>query len=94
MEGKNIKNKILENIYLSQEEKIDELIKNTNAIVKNKLNKIDKEKVLEKYNIKEVKDLIEKIEENNNMKTSYIIKEIYKQGFADGVNLLRECIDK
>ena len=62
MEGKNIKNKILENIYLSQEEKIDELIKNTNAIVKNKLNKIE--------------------------------KEIYKQGFADGVNLLRECIDK
>ena len=48
--------------------------------------------ILEKYNNKELNDLINKIEENNNIKISYLSKKIYKQGFIDGVNLLLECL--
>ena len=94
MENENIKNNILEKIYFSQEEKIDEIIKQTMKEIKDKLNDINTEEIIEKYNIKEIKDLIEKIEENNNIKISYLIREIYKQGFADGVGLIKECIDK
>ena len=85
-----MENKILERIYFSQEEKIDEIIKQTNIKIKDKLKEIKKEEILKKYDIKEIKELIENIEENNNIKISYLIKEIYKQGFIDGVKIVRE----
>ncbi len=92
MNSENIKNKLLEKIYLSQEEKIDEIIKEAKNELNNKLIKTNKEIILEKYNNKELNDLINKIEENNNIKISYLSKKIYKQGFIDGVNLLLECL--
>ena len=92
MKSENIKNKLLEKIYLSQEEKIDEIIKEAKNELNNKLIKTNKEIILEKYNNKELNDLINKIEENNNIKISYLSKKIYKQGFIDGVNLLLECL--
>ena len=88
---KKDENKILEKIYLLQEEKIDKIIRQINIEIKNKLKKINKEEILKKYNIKEISQLIEDIEENNNIKMSYLMKEIYKQGFIDGVNLIEEC---
>lgn len=92
MNSENIKNKLLEKIYLSQEEKIDEIIKEAKNELNNKLIKTNKEIILEKYNNKELNDLINKIEENNNVKISYLSKKIYEQGFIDGVNLLLECL--
>lgn len=92
MNSENIKNKLLEKIYLSQEEKIDEIIKEAKNELNNKLIKTNKEIILEKYNNKELNNLINKIEENNNIKISYLSKKIYKQGFIDGVNLLLECL--
>ena len=92
MNSENIKNKLLEKIYLSQEEKIDEIIKEAKNELNNKLIKTNKEIILEKYNNKELNNLINKIEENNNIKISYLSKKIYEQGFIDGVNLLLECL--
>ena len=40
---------------------------------------------------KQVENLIKNIEENNNIKNSIIMQEMYKQGFIDGVNLIMEC---
>lgn len=92
MNSENIKNKLLEKIYLSQEEKTDEIIKEAKNELNNKLIKTNKEIILEKYNNKELNNLINKIEENNNIKISYLSKKIYEQGFIDGVNLLLECL--
>ena len=92
MENKG--NQMLEKIYFSQEEKIDATIKQSMREIKDKLNEVNIEEIIEKYDIKEIKDLIEKIEENNNIKLAYLIKKIYEQGFADGVNLIKECTDK
>ena len=64
-----------------------------------------KEKIIEKiYNCKfeELdKIIIDKIKENkinikdenekNNIQKSIMMKEMYKQGFIDGVNLILEC---
>lgn len=94
MKGENIKNKLLEKVYLSQEEKIDEILKEAKNGLNNKLIETNQERILKKYNNKEVSDLIDKIEENNNIKISYLNKKMYEQGFIDGVNLLLECLYK
>lgn len=94
MNSENIKNKLLEKLYLSQEEKIDEILKEAKNEVNNKLIETNQVRILKKYNNKEISDLIDKIEENNNIKMSYFNKRLYKQGFIDGVNLLLECLYK
>lgn len=46
-----------------------------------------------KEKIKEEKDRIEKVEEEekNSVKNSIIMKAMYEQGFKDGVNLIIDC---
>lgn len=84
---------ILEQIYLSQESKIDDIIQETNNEIKGKLNKIDIAEILEKYsNDKELQNVFEKIEDNYNIKVSYLNKKIYEQGFIDGVKLMLEAL--
>ena len=94
MNSEDIRNKLLEKLYLSQEEKIDEILKEAKNELNNKLIETNQEKILKKYNNKELNDLIDEIEENNNIKMSYFNKKLYKQGFIDGVNLLIECLYK
>lgn len=84
---------ILEQIYLSQESKIDDIIQEANNEIKGKLNKIDIAEILEKYsNDKELQNVFEKIEDNYNIKVGYLNKKIYEQGFIDGVKLMLEAL--
>ena len=41
---------------------------------------------------KELKEVFNKIEDNYNMRITEYNKEIYKQGFIDGVNLILNCL--
>ena len=45
------------------------------------------QEIKEKLIRKQLEQLLKEIEENNNIKNSIIMKERYKQGFIDGVNL-------
>ena len=78
MEEENLKEKdIIEIIYNSQEEQIDKIIKKVNKEIKEELKTINKEAA---------------IEDNYNIKITKYNKEMYKQGFIDGVNLMINCL--
>ena len=79
MEEENLKEKdIIEIIYNSQEEQIDKIIKKANKEIKEDLKTINTEAA---------------IEDNYNIKITKYNKEIYKQGFIDGVNLIINCLN-
>ncbi len=83
---------IISIIYKSQEEKIDELLKKADKNVKEKLTKVSLEKIIKDNNFTEkLKEEFDKIEENYNIVITEYNKEIYKQGFIDGVNLILNC---
>ena len=78
MEEENLKEKdIIEIIYNSQEEQIDKIIKKVNKEIKEELKTINTEVA---------------IEDNYNIKITKYNKEMYKQGFIDGVNLMINCL--
>lgn len=78
MEEEKLKEKdIIEIIYKSQEEQIDKIIKKANKEIKEELKTINKEAA---------------IEDNYNIKITKYNKEMYKQGFIDGVNLMINCL--
>ena len=91
---KDLKEKdIINIIYCAQEEKIDKILKKADEILKGKLEKINLERIIEDSNCaKELKDAFNKIEDNNNIKITEYNKELYKQGFIDGVNLILNCL--
>ena len=91
---KDLKEKdIINIIYYAQEEKIDKILKKADEILKGKLEKINLERIIEDSNCaKELKDAFNKIEDNNNIKITEYNKELYKQGFIDGVNLILNCL--
>ena len=82
---------IIENIYQSKYEELDEKI--IKKIKENK-NKFSKIKELEIKDIKikdQIEEQIKNIEENNNIKNAIIKEEMYKQGLKDGINLIILC---
>ena len=82
---------IIENIYHSKYEELDEKI--IKKIKENK-NKFLKIKELEIKDIKiknQIEEQIKNIEENNNIKNAIIKEEMYKQGLKDGINLIILC---
>ena len=85
---------MLEKIFLAREEKIDNILKSSIKKINKKLINTNKDEILKKYNDKELFNLIENIEENYNIKISYLNEKIYEQGFIDGVNLIIECLNK
>ena len=91
---KDLKEKdIINIIYYAQEEKIDKILKKADERLKGKLEKINLERIIEDSNCaKELKDAFNKIEDNNNIKITEYNKELYKQGFIDGVNLILNCL--
>lgn len=95
MEKENLKEKdIIEIIYKSQEEQIDKIIKKVNQKIKEELKTINTEVVIENSNnLKELKEIFDKIEDNYNIKITKYNKEMYKQGFIDGVNLMINCLN-
>lgn len=72
---------MLEEIYIIKREEIDLVIKQAIKRVQSKLENIDYENN---------KELIEKIEENYNIKLGAICKELYIKGLKDGINLIME----
>ena len=73
---------MLEEIYNIKREEIDLVIKQAIKSIQEKLEKIDYENN---------KKLIEKIEENYNIKLGAVCKELYIKGLKDGINLMIEC---
>ena len=72
---------MLEEIYNIKREEIDLVIKQALKSVQEKLEKIDYENN---------KKMIEKIEENYNIKLGAVCKELYIKGLKDGINLIIE----
>ena len=80
-------------IYQVQDEKMDEILKKTDEILKDRLKKIDFKNIEEDSNcMKELRKIYNKIEDNYNIKITEYNKEMYKQGFIDGVNLIFTCL--
>ena len=90
----NIKKKnIINIIYQSQEEKIDKILRKTDENIKEKLDKVQLERIIkDSNNEKDLKEILNKIEDNYNIKITEYNKEMYKQGFIDGVNLILNCL--
>ena len=68
-------------------------IKQANKKIKEKIKDIDVENILENTSKpKELKKILEQIEENYSIKIAQYNKEFYEQGFIDGVNLIINCV--
>ena len=95
MDFRNFNEKnIINIIYQLQDEKIDKILKNSDKTINNKLKKIDFEKIVKNSNdAKELNEIFNKIEDNYNIKITEYNKEMYKQGFIDGVNLILNCLE-
>ena len=79
--------------YQSQEKKIAKIIKKIDENIKEKLTKINIEKIIEESNCTEqLKEIFNIIEDNYNIKITEYSKGMYKQGFIDGVNLILNCL--
>ena len=85
------KENMVEKIYKSSYEILDKIIIEKIKEKKNKFIKIEEIEINQESIKKQVENLIKNIEENNNIKNSIIMQEMYKQGFIDGVNLIMEC---
>ena len=93
MEEKLISKDIIEIIYQSEEKILNNIIIETDNKIKDKIKSINTETVLENTNKeKEIRKMLEDIEENYNIKIGEYVKEFYKQGFIDGINLMLNCL--
>lgn len=94
MNFKDLKEKNMINIlYQVQDEKIDEILKKTDKKLNDKLKQINFKEIEDDSNCEqELKEILNKIEDNYNIKITEYNKEMYKQGFIDGVNLILNCL--
>ena len=84
---------IIEMIYNAEENNIDNIIKQANKKIKEEIKDIEIEKLLkDNENSKELKEALEKIEDNYNIRITQYNKNMYKKGFIDGVNLMINCL--
>ena len=84
---------IIEVIYNAEDEQINNIIKKANKRIKDEIKDINIEKILKQNeDSKELKEILNQIEENYNIRISQYNKEMYKQGFIDGVNLMINCL--
>lgn len=94
MDKEKIENTI-ENIYEMKYEILDKKIVQKIKENKYRLKKTEENRIIEeikeKLIKKQIEQLLKEIEENNNIKNAIIMKEMYKQGFIDGVNLIIDC---
>lgn len=93
MEEKLINKDIIEIIYQAEEKELDGIIKKSDEKIKDKIKNINTKEIIEKSdNQKEIVKMLENIEENYNIKIGEYIKEFYKQGFINGINLMLNCL--
>lgn len=77
---------MLEKIYLERREEIDKIIQKAIKDIEENLVEVDYSKI--------DKTTYNALEENYNLKLSNIAKELYLQGFKDGVNLMLDIKEK
>lgn len=88
-------NQIIKKIYKGEEEKIDNIIKEANKEIKDELKVINIENIIDNANNpREVRNILNDIEDNYNIKITKYNEEMYKLGFMDGINLIIECLKK
>lgn len=88
-------NQIIKKIYKGEEEKIDNIIKEANKEIKDELKVINIENIIDNANNpREIRDILNDIEDNYNIKITKYNEEMYKLGFIDGINLIIECLKK
>ena len=81
-------------IYQSQEEKVDKIIKKIDERIRNKLKKIDIKRIRGNSNMKnDLKEVFNIMEDNYNIRITEYNKEMYKQGFIDGMILILNCLE-
>lgn len=89
MEEKLINKDIIEKLYESQEDIINEKIKEADMKIKYKIKDINYNNI---NNESEVEKILEIVEENYNIRIGEYLKELYKQGVIDGINLMINCL--
>ena len=88
-------NQIIKKIYKGEEEKIDNIIKEANKEIKDELKVINIENIIDNANnTREIRNILNDIEDNYNIKIAKYNEEMYKLGFMDGINLIIECLKK
>ena len=88
-------NQIIKKIYKGEEDKIDNIIKEANKEIKDELKVINIENIIDNANNpREVRNILNDIEDNYNIKITKYNEEMYKLGFMDGINLIIECLKK
>ena len=88
-------NQIIEKIYKGEEDKIDNIIKEANKEIKDELKVINIENIIDNANNpREIRNILNDIEDNYNIKITKYNEEMYKLGFMDGINLIIECLKK
>ena len=81
-------------IYQSQEEKVDKIIKKIDEGIRKKLKKIDIKRIRGNSNMKnDLKEVFNIMEDNYNIRITEYNKEMYKQGFIDGMILIFNCLE-
>lgn len=68
-----------------------ELASKLNGVTLEEMEKAIIEAVKEQEKKQEVLEKLDKLVENYEIKMAYYMEERYKQGFKDGVNLIKEC---
>ena len=88
-------NQIIKKIYKGEEDKIDNIIKEANKEIKDELKVINIENIIDNANNpREIRNILNDIEDNYNIKITKYNEEMYKLGFIDGINLMIECLKK
>lgn len=89
---------ILDKIYEIRSEEFDDIIKIKSQEIEQKYKNINKnikiDNMEDDRNINniEMQEIIKSIEEKYNEKMAILIRECYKDGFKDGVNLILNCL--
>ena len=88
-------NQMIKKIYKGEEDKIDNIIKEANKEIKDELKVINIENIIDNANNpREIRNILNDIEDNYNIKITKYNEEMYKLGFMDGINLIIECLKK
>ena len=89
MEDKLINKDMIEKLYKSQEDIINEKIRESDRKIEYKIKDINYTNI---NNESEVEKILEIVEENYNIRIGEYLKELYKQGVIDGINLMINCL--
>lgn len=86
---------LIEKIYNSNIEEIDNILKIKKKEIKDRLKEIDY-KILEdiqnQKTKKKIKEILDNQDENYNIKLSEYCKEMYRKGFKDAINIIIEAL--